>query len=466
MDQTGEWELMMNAITDAADLSLMYLARYREAADRWMKETPPVLHRNRETAIREFLRQGIPSKKNENYKYSPLQPYFSWEYDFQHSRNHVDFQLNEVFQCDIPQLDTVLMLVMNGWFHSLNSERYELPPGVIAGSLEEIAAAHPGVVEPWYGSLAEPAEDPLVALNSAFARDGFFIYVPRGVRVEKPIQVINLQEAEHDTFVTQRNLVIVDPGAEVNLIICDHTLNANRYMVNDVTEIFVGKNARVDVCSVQNQHNRAASVHSVFFRQERDSRITSHAVTLHGGMVRNNLKALLNGENCEANLYGMAFIDRKQHVDNSLQVIHAFPNCQSNQHYKNVLDDESSGAFSGRIHVLRDAQKTNAYQRNNSLLLTDKALMQTKPQLIIEADDVKCSHGATVGQIDENALFYLRSRGIEESRARLMLMNAFSYEVVQQISADPLRDRISELVDKRLRGDVARCHECAYRCDC
>ncbi len=183
-------------------------------------------------------------------------------------------------------------------------------------------------------------------------------------------------------------------------------------------------------------------------------------------MMRNNLKVILGGENAEANMYGMAFLDRKQHVDNDLQVIHASPNCLSNQHYKNVLDDAASGAFSGRIHVLRDAQKTNAYQRNNSILLTDKALMQSKPQLIIEADDVKCSHGATVGQIDENALFYLRSRGIEEPQARLMLMNAFSYEVVERIRIEPLRERISELVDKRLRGDVARCHECAYQCEC
>jgi Fe-S cluster assembly protein SufD len=161
-------------------------------------------------------------------------------------------------------------------------------------------------------------------------------------------------------------------------------------------------------------------------------------------LIRNNLKFILDGENAEANLYGMAFIDRKQHIDNFTQVIHAKPHCQSNQLYKNVLDDESSGAFSGRIHVIRDAQKTNAFQRNNNLLLTDKANMQTKPQLIIDADDVKCSHGATVGQIDEEALFYLRARGIEEKKARLMMMNAFTHEVIQQIKVEPLRNRIDE----------------------
>ena len=161
----------------------------------------------------------------------------------------------------------------------------------------------------------------------------------------------------------------------------------------------------------------------------------------------------------------MAFLDKKQHVDNFTVLEHSKPHCLSNQQFKNVLDNEATGAFSGRIHVQRDAQKTNAYQRNNNLLLTDKAQMQTKPQLIIEADDVKCSHGATVGQIDEDALFYLRARGISEAQARLMMMHAFSYEVIQEIKVEVLRDRISELVDKRLRGDVGRCHECAYQCE-
>jgi Fe-S cluster assembly protein SufD len=258
----------------------------------------------------------------------------------------------------------------------------------------------------------------------------------------------------------------VEPGAEVKLIVCDHTLNLNHYLSNSVTEFFIGEGATVDFYTVQNQHNKAHSVNSSFFSLDRDASLTTQTITLHGGLIRNNIKVILNGENSEANLYGMSFMDRKQHLDNFIQVMHEKPNCRSNQYFKNVLDDESSGAFSGRIHVKRDAQKTNAYQRNNNLLLTDKAQMQIKPQLIIEADDVKCSHGATVGQIDEEALFYLRTRGIEKSMAHLMLMNAFSYEVVRQIRVEPLRDRISELVDKRLRGDLGRCHECTYHCDC
>lgn len=457
--------MTMNSLTDNRELTLRYVARYREEASRLEENSPEFLHVQREKAIRDFMHAGIPGRKSEAYKYTRLESLLSTDYAFQFTRNHENFQMKEVFQCDIPQLDTILILVVNGWFHSVSLQGNQLPEGVLIGGFEAIGQSHPELVNPRYGKLADTEGDPMVALNTALAGDGFFIYIPPGVRLEKPVQVINLLESEKNIFVSQRNMVIVEPGSRLQLVVCDHTLNLNRYFANSVTEVFTGENGEVDVCSVQNQHNLTGSVHSVFHHQERDSLLTTHSITLHGGMVRNNLKVLLDGENAEAHLYGMAFLDRKQHVDNFLEVVHARPNCLSDQHYKHVLDDAASGAFSGRIHVVRDAQKTNAYQRNNSLLLTDKALMQTKPQLIIEADDVKCSHGATVGQIDESALFYLRSRGIEEPRARLMLMNAFSDEVVQQVRIEPLRERISELVDMRLRGDVGRCHECAYQCE-
>ena len=246
---------------------------------------------------------------------------------------------------------------------------------------------------------------------------------------------------------TQRIFIYVEEGADVKIVSCDHTLNLNTYLNNTVTEIFVGANASFEYYTLQNQHNKTTSLNSVFVYQERDSRANTLYSSLHGGVIRNNLKFILDGENAEAHMYGMAFIDQKQHVDNFTQVIHAKPNCESNQIYKNVLNHHSTGAFTGQINVLRDAQKTNAFQRNNNLLLTDHATMQTKPQLIIDADDVKCSHGATVGQIDEEALFYLRTRGIDEDKARLMMMNAFAHEVVEQISIVPFRERIDLLVD-------------------
>lgn len=453
----------MSVVTDQVDLSLKYTAHYNEVKNALFEDSAGVLNAQRKKAFQDFVKQGIPTRKNENYKYTNLQPSFATDFEFVHEKTELATADEEVFRCDVPNLNTNLALIQNGWFRKDGNG--DLPAGVIFDSLDKIAKEKPELLAA-YGSIANTEEDPMVALNTAFAKDGFFLYVPKGVIVESPIQIINILKNDVDTYATQRNFIYVEGGAKAQVLLCDHTLNSNQYLSNSVTEIFVGDNAEMEFYTVQNQHNKASNINSVFVKQGRDSRATTHISTLHGGMIRNNLKFLLDGENAEAHMYGMAFMDRKQHVDNFTQVIHAMPHCESNQLYKNVLDEQSSGAFSGRIHVVRDAQKTNAFQRNNNLLLTDEATMQTKPQLIIDADDVKCSHGATVGQIDEEALFYLRARGIDEDKARLMMMNAFTHEVVNEIKIEALRDRIDDLVDKRLKGDLARCHECDYQCEC
>jgi len=453
----------MDVLTQQTDLSLKYTAHYNDIKDELQQGSPELLNTPRKQALRDFVAQGIPTRKAENYKYTNLQPAFMPDYEFNHHPQASEENYSPVFRCDVEQMDTTLRFVTNGWFHHKSNKINELPHGVILDSLDKIAREKPELLKQ-YASLASSSDDPMVALNTLFTRDGYFLYIPKNAVFEKPIQIVNLLQAEKDAYVTQRNFIYVEEGADVKLLLCDHTLNLNAYLFNSTTEIFVGANANFEYYTLQNHHNKATSLNSVYIKQERDSKVTALYSTLHGGLIRNNLKIILDGENAEANLFGMAFTDRKQHVDNFTQVIHAKPHCLSNQLYKNVLDDESSGAFSGRIHVIRDAQKTNAFQRNNNLLLTDKATMQTKPQLIIDADDVKCSHGATVGQIDEEALFYLRARGIEEKNARLMMMNAFIHEVIQQIKVEPLRVHIDELVEKRLRGEVARCHDCAYNC--
>jgi len=202
----------------------------------------------------------------------------------------------------------------------------------------------------------------------------------------------------------------------------------------------------------------------MFIRQQKNSHLVTNAISLHGGIIRNNLTITLDGEHSEAKVCGLALSDKNQHVDNFTSIVHAKPNCHSNQLYKNILDDSASGGFTGRIYVAPGAVKTQAYQRNNNVLLTNTAKMSTKPQLVIDNDDVKCSHGATVGQINEEALFYLQARGIKESEARLMLMFAFAHEVLAEIKVEVLRDRIDHLVNKRLRGEVSKCHLCAMDC--
>ncbi len=456
----------MSVLTDTADLSLKYVSHYNDVKEQLIAGSSDIINKQRNKAFQDFISQGIPTRKNENYKYTNLNPAFTPDFEFKHMYEKSAADLNEIFRCDVPQLDTYLTLIFNGWFYKENKRNNNLPGKVIIDGLENAANNYPDIVQKYYSVLADTESDPLVALNTVFARDGYFLHIPKNTVIEKPVQIINLLKAETSTFTTQRNLIIVEPGASCQLVLCDHTLDLNQYLSNSVTEIFVGENAHLEFYHLQNQHNNSTNLNSVFVRQERDSRVITNTMSLHGGLVRNNMKFVLNGENAEANLYGMSFLDRKQHVDNFIKIIHAKPHCESTQLFKNVLDEQSTGAFSGQIHVMRDAQKTNAFQRNNNLLLTDKATMQTKPQLIIDADDVKCSHGATVGQLDEEALFYLRARGIDEDKARMMMMNAFAHEVIQDIKIVALRERIDELVERRLKGEVARCHECAYNCDC
>ena len=455
----------MSVLVEKANLTLKYTAHYNKVKELLFANSSDVLNDVRNKAFQDFVMQGIPTQKNENYKYTNLHPLFLPDYNFVHKPENNDVDSTTVFRCDVPQLNIEPRLIFNGWYHKISNESLNLPKGVILCSLAEIAKTNPELIKKYYAQIAKTDADSMVALNTAYAKDGYFVYVPKNVILEKPIQLINFLQAEKNTFVTQRNLVIIESGASANLILCDHTLNLNKYLNNTVTEIFVGENANLDFYTLQNQHNNTTSINSVYIKQERDSVATTHTYSLHGGLIRNNLKFDLNGENAEANMYGIAFLDRKQHIDNFTQIIHAKPNCRSNQVYKYVLDGESTGAFSGMIHVIRDAQNTNAFQQNNNLLLTDQATMQTKPQLIIDADDVKCSHGATVGQIDEDALFYLRARGIDEDKARLMMMNAFAHDVVRKIKVEALGNRIDELVERRLNGEVARCHECAYNCE-
>lgn len=452
--------MMQSAVEYKKKISDKYVDLFHANRSLLDEGSSPLFNRMREIALKRFEEAGVPGLKNENYKYTNLQPVFDRDYHPVFRYNAPEVDLNTVFRCDIPLLDTYTILLINGWYYEGNQKPEGLPAGTAIGSIRQIANDQPELLRNWLNRLAGLSTDPVVALNTAFAQDGFFLHIPDHMVLEKPIQVVNLLIGSDPVFSTQRNLIVAGENSQARIIFCDHTWDACDMLSNSVTEIFAGRASVVDFYVIQNQNNQANSVNSAFIRQEDESNLLTCVTTLHGGLIRNNLTISLNGEHTETHLFGLSFTDKKQHIDNFTNVEHNKPNCMSNQLYKNVLDEDSTGAFSGRIHVARDAQKTNAFQRNNNVLLTDKAKMHTKPQLIIDADDVKCSHGATVGQIDEEALFYLRARGIAEQDARLMLMRAFAHEVIQEIRVEPLRERIDELVDKRLRGELARCHSC------
>jgi Fe-S cluster assembly protein SufD len=424
-----------------------------------------VVNDARGPAMKAFLRMGIPSFKTENYKYTDLTHLFDNE-NFRRSLSpdKFDVDLKEVFNCDVPHFDTYLAIVVNGWFYESSRHPSTYPPGVMVKSFREAVIENPGMVEKYYGKLANTETDPLAALNTAFAQDGLFIYIPDNVHLDKPIQIINLLRSEDDLYVTQRNLIIAGKNSQAKIIFCDHTLTPQTYITNNLTEFEIGEDALIDIYTIQNHHNKAANLTGLYIRQEQNSVLGTNIISLHGGIIRNNLSVILNGEHAEAKLCGLGLTDKNQHVDNFTYIEHAKPNCRSNQLYKNILDDLATGGFTGRIYVAPGAVKTEAYQRNNNVLLTNTAKMNTKPQLVIDNDDVKCSHGATVGRINEEALFYLQARGINEREARLMLMFAFAHEVLNEIKVDQLRERIDRLVNKRLRGEVSKCHLCAMDC--
>ncbi len=451
---------MTQTVLNKSQVSEKYISLYHANKAALEDGSSELFNRMRDVAISRFEKVGVPGFKNEDYKYTNLERTFDKEYRHIFQYEKVDVNLNEIFRCNVPQMDASTILLINGWYYARNQEILDLPEGVIYGSLAEIAKEKPELVEPYLNRQAALSDDPLVALNTALAKDGFFLYVPDNVVIEKPIQVINLLRSEDPIYSTQRNLFVAGKNSQAKVLFCDHTLSACDFLANTVTEVFLERDSVVDVYAIQSQSNEASTINSFFAKQKDNSNLLTGIATLHGGLIRNNLKVMLDGEYAEAKVLGLSFTDKKQHVDNFTNIVHNKPNCLSTQLYKNVLDEDSVGGFTGKIHVVRDAQKTSAFQRNNNVLLSDAAKMNTKPQLIIDADDVKCSHGATVGQIDEEALFYLRSRGINEVDARLMLMNAFAHEVIQEIRVEPLRDRIDDLVDKRLRGELARCHSC------
>ena len=430
-----------------------------------LKGSPEIFDRFRPEAFDEFLRLGIPDRKNEAYKYTNLEKSFSYKYEKYFSPKPDDFRQAEKFHCEVEDLDVWNMVLLNGFFPRGDEGLAMLPGGISVGSMRAAAKQFPSLVEKHYNKYARNENDGLVPLNTALATDGLFLYAPKGTVNTKPIQIVNLLQSTQDIFAQDRNLVVVEDGAQMSLLVCDHAISPQHYLTNTVTEVYVGRNSRFEIIRVQNQHNDSGKVTHTFIHQERDSYASSNNVTLHGGLVRNATWHSLNGENAETHSYGLFLADKHQHVANFVKVDHVFPNCNSTQLFKGVLDDNASGAFNGRIMVHKDAQKTNAFQSSNSIILSDTARMDTKPQLEIYADDVKCSHGATVGQLDENALFYLRSRGIDAREAKLMLMFGFAHDVIKNIPIEALRERIDNLVLQRLRGELSRCASCAIQCN-
>lgn len=425
------------------------------------KHSAEVLNAPRARAFADFEQLGFPTRKNEKYKYTDASKYFAPDYGLNLSR--LEFPVNpyEVFKCDVPNMSTSLYFVVNDSFYQKAQPTATLPDGVLFGSLKEMAEAHPELIKKYYGKLADTSQDAIAAFNTMFAQDGVCMYVPKGTVIDKPIQLVNILRADTNTMVNRRILIILEEGAQAKLLICDHAMDEVNFLSTQVIEVFAHDNTVFDLYELEETHNSTIRFNNLYVHQEANSNVLLNGMTLHNGTTRNTTSVTLAGKGAEVNLCGVAIADKNEQVDNHTFIDHQVSDCTSNELFKYVLDDQAVGAFAGRVLVREGAQHTSSQQTNRNICATREARMYTQPQLEIYADDVKCSHGATVGQLDENALFYMRQRGITLKEARLLLMFSFINEVIDNIRMDALKDRLHLLVEKRFRGELNKCQGCA-----
>lgn len=437
-----------------------YIDLYNQCKGMINKHAPQVLNDLRDKAFDDFCCLGFPSKKVERYKYTDMQKIFEPNYGLNLNRLEIPVNPYDVFKCDVPNLSTSLYFVVNDSFYDKMLPKCSLAEGVIVGSLSKVATEHPELVAKYYGKIANTGDDAVTALNTMLSQDGLMVYVPKNVKVEKAIQVINILRSDVDLMVNRRVLIVMEQGSEAKFLFCDHAADDRNFLATQVIEAFVGENAKLDLYCLEETHYKNTRVSNVYIEQQANSVVNHNVITLHNGVTRNRLDLVFKGEGAECFANGCVIGDKSQHIDNNTLIDHQVGHCTSHQLYKYVLGDEAVGAFAGRILVRKDAQKTSSNEINQNLCTTKKARMFTQPMLEIYADDVKCSHGSTVGQLNDAAMFYMRQRGISEKEAKLLLEFAFVNEVVDQIQLEPLKERLRYLVEKRFRGELNKCEGC------
>ena len=411
-------------------------------------DTTNDIHNIRTEAIKSFEKYGFPTKKLEAWKYTSLNSVLKNDFSL-FSKKETAVEFKDVKQYFISDLDSYKIVFIDGVYSSHLSDTTHDKFDVCLMSSALTQDRFKAVIDVYYNTIAK--EDGLVALNTAYAKEGAYVYIPKNTEADKPIQVIHFSTGAEDAAMLQpRNLIVAEDNSEVTIIERHQNLSDKKVFTNSVTEIYTGKNARVDYYKIQNDTNSSTLVDNTFAEQHSTSVCSVHTFSFGGEITRNNLNFFQKGEGIDSILNGVTILEGKTHVDHNTLVEHQEPNCESHQDYKGIFDEKSTGVFNGKIIVEQEAQKTNAFQSNNNILLSDKATVNSKPQLEIFADDVKCSHGCTIGQLDEDALFYLRSRGIAKKEARALLMYAFANTVLESVKIPELKGRINKLIANKI----------------
>ena len=406
------------------------------------------IHQVRDKAIKFFEQTGFPTKKQEAWKYTSLNSILKEDYSiFPKKEDAIDYK--DIKKYVIHDIDTYTIVFVDGIYssHLSRTTHEKLDACLMSSALEK--EKYKPIIDKYFNKIVP--EESLSSLNTAFAKEGAYIRIPKNVVAEKPIQVLNFFTGNEAALMVQpRNLIIAEEGSHVQIIERHQSLTENPVLTNSVTEVYVGKNAEVDYYKIQNDKTTSSLIDSTFIKQERDSKCSVHTFSLGGKLTRNNLRFYQHGENCNSVLKGVTILEDKQHVDHNTLVHHIQPNCESHQDYKGIFSDKSIGVFNGNVLVDRIAQKTNAFQSNNNILMDDTATCNSKPQLEIFADDVKCSHGCTIGQLDNEALYYLRTRGIPKKEAKALLMFAFANNVLSSVSIQEIKTRITKQIALKL----------------
>jgi len=410
------------------------------------------VHDIRTEAMKVFEDNGFPSKKDEAWKYTSLNKVLKQDYSvFPKQENALEYR--DVKKYFIHDIDTYKIVFIDGKYSSHLSQTTHDGMDVCLMSAALSKPKYRLVIENYFNKAA--TKDSLASLNTAFSSEGAFIHIPKNKLVEKPIQIVHFSTGNESALMLQpRNLIVVDENSHVQIIERHQSLTENPVLTNSVTEIFGNKRAIVDYYKVQNDQQNASLIDNTFIKQKQESHVSVHTFTFGGNLTRNNLNFYQHGERIDSTLKGITIIGDKQHADHNTLVHHIEPNCESHQDYKGIFGDNSTGVFNGKVVVEKEAQKTNAFQANNNILVHDKATINTKPQLEIFADDVKCSHGCTIGQLDDNALFYMKTRGIPEKEAKALLMYAFANNVLESVKIPELKARINKLIATKLGVNI------------
>ena len=443
----------MNALTQYIDL-------YRQNAKMVDSGSAPVINRLRSEALEILENTILPKKGAENYETIDLEALLAPDYGINLSRIDIDVNALAPFRCGVPNLTSAIFFLQNDIYKEAKDARKKFPEGLYVNSLRNFCLEFPEVAKNYYGRIAD-VRNPLVALNTLLVQDGIIIWAKKDVKVDFPLQIVSILENGSPLMALRRILIIAEDGAAVKILMCDHTQNDKTNFLNLQTiEVFAGEDSDVEICEMEESSENTVRLSCTYTEQAKSSRLSAVGITLYNGVTRNEIRSRFSGPEARLHLAGMAIEDRNRSIDTFSEVVHTLPGCHTDELFKYVADDTAMATFNGMIKVLKGADKTEAYQNNRNIIGNEGARVYSKPRLEIYDDDVKCSHGSAIGQLDPKQIFYMRSRGLNEEQAVFLLKQAFMSDVIDTISLPGFCQRLHTLVERRFSGADRNCSSC------